>query len=232
MGGRKHKTKNRRNKNYETIQIIDGNCNGGIYGIEYSRCRPVKLFLPVNIKLTALIQTNATVSGSTTTFHVTKVKITNKEVLAQVAKEFTNSFPSGFPTGAKLAVFFGFWHGTFAVLDKTNGVLLANASSSTNNAYELNITDNNNDAYTGKSISGGSETFNFVTAGDLYWQDATGDNFVEVYGPATVKDTFKDSSDPESFKFSGVEDGDLNGLRDARLVTGSVNGAGKDSADF
>ena len=190
----------------------------GLLGLSAYAAIPAD-FSTVAIKLTVLTQ-NSTISP----FTVTKLKVTNKDVLAQVADEF-----GALPDTAQLVLTGnGFYGGTFAVLDKDGNVLIANASSSTD-SYELSISNPNNDIYTGKD-SATSETFKIITAGDFYWQDGTASNWLEVYGPATVKDTYKASGSPESFKFGGVEDGHLGG--DDAIVTGSVSGKGKNTADF
>jgi hypothetical protein len=211
------------------FKLLSAIAMAGLLGLSARAALPSG-FSSVSIKLTVLLQTNNTAVHSTTKFNVTKLKVTNKDVLQVVANEFTGTFPGAVvPTGAQLVLAGdGFFGGTFSVLAKDGAVLLANASSNTNE-YELQISNNNNDIYTGGDTST-AETFTIVTAADFFWQDATAANFLEIFGPATVKDTFKASGDPESFKFSGAEDGFLGG-RDA-IVTGSVAGKGKDTADF
>ena len=179
----------------------------------------------INIHLTVLLQTNSTVSGSITKYNVTKVKVTNKEVLARVAAEF-----GAFPAGAQLVIN-GFFGGTFSVLAKDGTVLLANASVPVAaDAYDLRITNPGNDLYTGQASSK-ADLFDIITAGEFYWQDATGANYLEVFGPAVVRDyEANPANSPESFEFSGVEDGGLGGH--AAIVVGEISGAGKNTSRF
>ena len=195
----------------------------GLLGLSARAALPAN-FSSVNFKLTVLIQAASTGSGTTTKFNVTKLKITNKEVLNQVTNEF-----GAFPAGAQLVLAGnGFFGGTFSVLAKDGTVLLDNASSS-GDSYELTISDPNNYIYTG-SETATTAKYNITTGGDFYWQDATASNFLEIVGPATVTDTIGASNGPESFKFSGLGDGFLTGNN--AIVTGSVNGAGKNTASF
>jgi hypothetical protein len=184
-------------------------------------------FSTVAIKLTVMVQSANSVSGSTTKFNVTKTKVINKDILTLVAAQF-----GVLPAKAQLVLTGnGFYGGTFAVLNSDGTVFLANVSTTgLADEYELSISNPNNNIYTGQETST-TETFNITTAGDFFYSNAAGTSFLEVYGPATVKDTFKGSgNEPESFKFSGVEDGMVVG-NDA-IVTGSVSGKGKNTADF
>lgn len=183
-------------------------------------------FSTVAIKLTVVVQNANTGSGSTIKFNTTKTKVTNKDILVLVAAQFGT-----LPANAQLVLTSGgFYGGHFAVLNSDGTVFLANVSTTgLADDYDLSISDNNNNIYTGQDTAT-AETFNITTAGDFFFENALGTSFLEVYGPATVKNTFKDSGDPESFKFSGVEDGLVVG-NDA-IVTGSVSGKGKDTADF
>jgi hypothetical protein len=205
------------------FKILSAIAMAGLLGLSARASFPTD-FSTVKIKLTVLIQTNDTFPGSSTKFNVTKLKVTNKEVLMQVANQF-----GALPSGAQLVLNSdGFFGGTFSVLNKDGTVFLANVSSSTN-LYELNIENNNNDIFTGSENSS-KETFDITTAADFFWHAGTGTDHLEIFGPATVKDTFGSNTDPESFKFIGAEDGELSSH--AAIVTGSVSGHGKDTADF
>src|ERR1035438_8837161 len=81
----------------------------GLLGLSARAALPAN-FSSVNFKLTVLIQAASTGSGTTTKFNVTKLKITNKEVLNQVTNEF-----GAFPAGAQLVLAGnGFFGGTFS----------------------------------------------------------------------------------------------------------------------
>jgi hypothetical protein len=186
----------------------------------------------VNIKLTVLVQTNDTTTSSVDKFNVLKIKVINKDVLQRVANEFTNVFTTAavVPAGAQLVISGGFVGGHFAVLGRTNNVLLANASSGSG-SYALRISNPGYDIFAGQSVSGGTTVFNVTTIGEFFWSDRTDANYVEIIGQAKVKDTYPHTGNsPESFSISGASNGYLSG-RDAN-VSGSVSGSGKDTANF
>jgi hypothetical protein len=177
----------------------------------------------VTVKLTALFQTNNT----DTTSKIIKVKITNKDILSLIASEFTNSAAAITNKGAKLAVD-SFFDGTFAVLDKTNGVILADASTgiSTNDDYELFIEQDGNsvDAF---NTTGSKDTHNLAVVGFFEFENANDTIFGDTFGAAGVKEKFTDTKDSESFVLAGTEDVEIGGR--SGVLTGRVSGTGKDN---
>jgi hypothetical protein len=180
----------------------------------------------VNIKSVVLMQTNETTSGSTTKYNVTKVKVTNKDVLKLIEMEFGTNFPSA-GTNGLLAIDY-FFDGSFYVLDKNgNEILYASGNDFVEDDYELYL-DYDNYVYTG-SDSPSKETYNYVTTGEFYYEDATDANYFEVYGPTFVKETYS-NTDSESFLMSAlVGDGRFN--ENSAVVLGTVKGAGKNVDD-
>jgi hypothetical protein len=173
----------------------------------------------VKIKLTALMQAPDTTTSSSTKYNITKVKITNKEMLNLIATEFGASFGDGVQL-----VLNNFWSGTFSVLNKDGAVILSNVSSN-EDSWEL-YTDYDNYVYTGKSSSS-STKYSYTTIGWLYWQDGSAYNYFEVYGEASVDDSYKDSGTKESFKLTGSDNGQWMG--DSAVVSGTVSGSGKNN---
>jgi len=212
------------------FKLLSAIAMAGLLGLSARAAIPVD-YSTVNIKLTVLAQTNNTTSGSTTKFHVVKMKVTNKDVLNQVTNEFNTTFPAG----AQLVLFFGFFDGgnNFAVANKAGTIILANASSSTN-SYQLHLRDIGNDVFTGSSVSGGTEALNIITTGEFIWVNGNDTAELDIVGAAGVKDTFPHTGDsPESFKFAGVDNNGNSFFGENNLfVSGTVTGAGKNSADF
>ena len=178
----------------------------------------------VTVKATLTFQATNTGSGSITKYNVTKVKVTNKELLNQIATNFNQTFPAG----AKLVVD-SFWNGNFSVLAKDGSVLLANASSSTN-SFEL-YTDYDNYIYTGSDNSDNSTyTENYTAIGYLYFQNGDDSFDFEIYGATSLKDSVdKNGNYNQSFKLSGADDaydGSLGSNSDG-VASGKVSGSGK-----
>ena len=184
-------------------------------------------YASVSLKVTGTFQTNSTDKGSTTTYHVIKVKITNKEMLKMIATEFVTNFPSGFPSGSKLVVD-AFWGGNFSVLDKTNGVLLANANfnPAASDLYSFSMSYNNW-VYTGKSTSS-TTTYNYNTIGDLSFENGDDSLDFAIYGFANVNDKYPANGDyDQSYDLNGADDAYFGGGVDSSGVsTGSVKGSG------
>jgi hypothetical protein len=202
------------------FKLLSAIAMAGLLGLTARAAAPVNFDL-VNVQLTALFQTNNTESSS----KIVKVKIVNKDVLNLIASEFTNT--AGITaSGSKLAVD-SFFDGTFAVLDKTNGVILADASNPTNiDSYDLSIGQDGNSVDAFKNTSS-KDTDNIITPG--FFEFSSGDDSVsgDIFGPATVKQTFTDAKDSESFKLTGTEDVNLN--ENSGVLTGTVSGSSKDN---
>ena len=188
----------------------------------------------INVKLTILVQTNNTFPGTySEKFNVTTVKVINKDVLKVIAKEFTNSAAAITDSGSRLAVN-NFFSGIFEVISKTNTVILANASSSTNDpAYKLAF-GYSNYVYTGsysypKDVFT-KEMYNYTTIATLNYSDAAHANFFNLNGSATVKDTYVPNfyKDSESFGFSGTGDGQFNAS--SAVVGGAATGSGSNNS--
>jgi hypothetical protein len=173
----------------------------------------------IKIKLTALMQAPSTSTSSSVKYNTTKVKITNKEVLNLIATEFSTSLGDG-----SQLVLNNFWSGDFSVLNKDGAVIIGNASSN-EDSWEL-YTDYDNYVDTGKSTSS-STKYSYTAIGYLYWQDGAGYNYFEVYGEASVDDSYKSSGTKQSFKLNGADNGQWNG--DSAVVSGSVSGSGKNN---
>jgi hypothetical protein len=176
-----------------------------------------------NLKGTVLVQTNNTVSGSTTKYNVVKLKVTNKEMLKFIESEFNTNFPAG----AKLAVD-EFFSGDFYVLDKAgNEIRYVGSDTSVTNSYRLYF-DYANYVYTG-SKTASKETDNYTTIGELYFSDALHHNYFDAFGLATVKDSYPSSGhDSESYKLTGAGNGLILGDFDT-VVSGTVSGSGKNA---
>jgi hypothetical protein len=203
----------------------------GLFGLSARASIPG--YESVNIKCIILMQTNDTYPKATTTkFNVTKMKVTNKDILNLIAPEFaTNAFsigytnfPSGFPVGSKLAVNY-FSNGEFYVLDKAGNVILDVYTE--NDDFYLYLDYNDNYVYTG-SDTASKETENYTYVGEFYYVDGTDANHFDVYGLTTVKDTIKASGESESFKMTGLAgDGSFGGTN--AVVSGTVKGSGKNN---
>lgn len=188
----------------------------GLMGLSAQAALPVG-YGQVNVKLIATIQTNSTFNGINVKYRVTKVKIINKDVLSLIGKEFNLSF-----TNAQLAVS-TFWNGSFSVLDKNGNVLVANATSSNSDNYQLYI-KHGNDTYTGTAGSSAS-VYNYNTVGWFFYTDAGATNYFQVYGLANVTDTQKSTGSTESFKLTGADNGNFNGNN--MVVSGTITATGK-----
>ena len=198
----------------------------GLLGLS-AHAAPSANFSPVKIKLTALVQAPDT-GTSTIKFNVTKIKITNKEVLGLVEDEYGDSFPAG----AQLVVD-NFWDGLFSVLDKDGAILRADASNGVgDDAYELYIGEIVNRVFTGSGTDT-KETFKYTMVGNFFYQDSVGQlgggDFFGVTGFTTVNDSFNFNSETskESFKLEGAGNGRLSG--DNAVVSGKVSGSGKNN---
>ena len=208
------------------FKLLSAIAMAGLLGLSARAAIPVD-YSSVNIKLIVLAQSTNTTSGSTTKFNVTKMKVINKDVLNQVTNQFGT-----FPAGAQLVVFFGFYDGQFAVADKTGAIILANASSSTN-SYELRINQSGPNIFTGENKSG-NQVYDITTTGEFIYVNGNDTGELDITGPASVKDTFPNTGNsPESFKFSGVDNNDNSFFgANSVFVSGTVSGAGENSADF
>jgi hypothetical protein len=181
----------------------------------------ITAFDPVKIKGTILVQTNDTTKGSTTKYNVTKIKVTNKDILKLVENEFEVTFPAG----AQLAVD-NFWSGEFYVLDKA-GAEIQYAGHTYTDDYELYLGHDNN-VYTGSDTSK-VETDNSISTAEFFYEDATDANRFAIYGLAIVKDTYA-TQEKESFKITGLAGDGYFAEHDA-VVTGTVSGAGDNNDD-
>ena len=210
------------------FKLLSAIAMAGLLGLSARAAIPVD-YSSVNFKLTVLFQTNNTTSGSTTKYHVDKIKITNKDVLTQVTNEFGT-----LPPGAQLVVYYGFYDGQFAVADKTGAIILANASSSiVDTNYVLSINDTGPDIYTGEDKSG-NYVFDITTTGEFLYVNAADTAELDILGQASVKDKYPSTGNsPESFKLSGADNNDNSFFGgNSVFVSGTVSGSGKNSADF
>jgi hypothetical protein len=191
----------------------------GLVGLSARAAAPVNFDL-VSIKLTATVQTNIDDK-------IKKIKITNKDVLNLIASEFTNQTAQITGKGAKLAVD-SFRDGTFAVLDKTNGVILADASDSiSDDQYALFI---ENDGDLVQSIKDNNTFSDAITTTSFFEiESPDGSIFGDIFGLTTVKQTESDTKESESFKLTGAEDAEINGADG--VLSGTVSGSGKDNED-
>lgn len=197
------------------FKILSAVAVAGLLGLSVRAAAPVNYNI-VNVKLTVLIQTNLESSDK-----IIKIKLTTKDLLGAIADEFPSNAAAITASGAKLAVD-DFFDGEFAVLNKTNGIVLADASTSTNaDDYELNF-DYDKYVYD-YSSSGSKETYNYVTVADFNYENATGTSFVNLKGSAAVNYKYA-TKDTESFSFFGAGDGEFNS--NTAVVTGTAKGAG------
>jgi hypothetical protein len=174
----------------------------------------------VKIKITALMQADDTTTSSSIKFSTTKVKITNKEMLNLIASTWDISLGDG----AQL-VLNNIWSGQFSVLSKDGAVIIANASSYDDSDWTLYTTVQTR-VYSGKETSS-SLTENYDAIAGFYWQDEFDENYMSVYGPSTIDDSYKSSGTKESFKINGGGNGYWMG--DSAVVEGKVSGKGKNN---
>jgi hypothetical protein len=205
------------------FKLLSAIAMAGLLGLSARAATPVPFDL-VSVHLAALFQTN----NSDTTSKIVKVKIVNKDILKLIASEFTNSAAAITNGSAKLAVD-SFFDGVFAVLDKTNGVIVADASDnpSTNiDDYDLSIGEEGNSVDASKETDS-KETDNLITPG--FFEFSSGNDSIsgDIFGATIVKESFTDAKDSESFKLTGTEDVDING--NDGVLTGTISGVGKDN---
>jgi hypothetical protein len=200
-------------------QILVAVAVAGLLGMS-ARASVPDGYSSVKIKLTALMQAPSTTTSSSIKYNTTKVKITNKEMLNLIATEYDASLGDG-----SQLVLNNIWSGTFSVLNKDGAVLIGNASSGVEDAWEL-YTDTDNYVYTGK-YTGASGKYSYDAIAYLYWVDGNDYNWFEVYGETTIDDSWKDSGSKESFKITGSDNGQWNGS--SAVVSGTVSGSGKNN---
>jgi hypothetical protein len=175
----------------------------------------------VKIKLTALMQAPTTTTTSSAKYNITKVKITNKEMLNLIATEYDVSLGDG-----SQLVLNNIWSGYFSVLNKDGAVLIGNASYTPfESNWELRMFIDNY-VYTGKSSSS-STKYSYDAITDLSWTDGDDFNYFDVYGETTIDDSYKSSGSKESFKLNGADNGQWMG--DSAVVSGTVSGSGKNN---
>lgn len=174
----------------------------------------------VKIKATAYIQEGTTTGGSGAKFTITKVKVTNKEMLNLIASTWDYSFADG-----TQLVIDNVWDGLFSVLNKDGAVIISNASDYDDSSWEL-YTSVENRVYTGKETSS-SLTENYTATAYLHWQDEFGEDYFDIFGPSSIKDSYKPGQSKESFKISGGGNG--RWMDDNVVVEGKVSGSGKNN---
>jgi hypothetical protein len=202
------------------FKILSAIALAGLVGLTARAAAPANFDI-VSLKLTALVQTNIDTK-------IVKIKITTKDLLKMVvAPEFTNKAAQITGSGAKLVVD-SFQGGTFAVLDKTNGVIVADAGSSpTNDEYELFI---ENDGFPVQDIKDNATfTDTITTTGFFEFDNGPDTIFGEIFGLTIVKQTESNTKESESFKLTGADETEINGAEGT--MTGSVSGSGKDNDD-
>jgi hypothetical protein len=172
----------------------------------------------VTIKATIMLQTNETPTSEGEKFNVTTVKVTTKDILTLVSNEFDVAFP----VGAQLGVD-SFFHGQMEVLDKSGGVILADATTNAD-GYDL-VINVASEVLTG-SETDAAETDDYTTISTLTYDSADGESFFDIAGSASVKDSFNDTkeTDSESFDLSGAGSAAVNNHEG--LIKGTVSGKG------
>jgi len=182
----------------------------------------------VTIQATITLQSDNTEKGDTTKFNVTKVKVVTKDVLGLIDDEFGTTFAN--TNGTQLAVASFFDENSFEVLDKKGNVLIADASTDSDD-YGLSInTEDDNNVVTGSETET-AETDDYTAISEFEYNSADDESFLDIRGSATVKDSFNDTkeTDSESFDFSGVGNAEIN--EDDGVATVSVSGKGT-NGDF
>jgi hypothetical protein len=202
------------------FKLLSAVAVAGLLGLSSVRAAAPVNYDIVTVKLTALVQTNLESSSK-----VLKIKLTTKDLLNQIAAEFPSNAAAITNSGAKLAVY-SFFDGEFAVLNKTNGVVLADASESTNDDdYDLYFeTENSVDAY---SESDSKEVDNYTAVAFFGYENANDSVYFDLDGSAAVHDKYTDAKDSESFGFFGTGDGEYNGHE--AVVAGKATGSGPDN---
>ena len=175
------------------IKLMTVIAMAGIAGLTARASAPTGLDI-VTIKATALVQGDDTDKGDTTKFHVAKIKVVTKDVLALIANEYPGNAAAITNSGAKLAVD-SFFAGDFEVLNSTNGVILADAGqpnpANTNDDYDLFI-DTDNAVATGSDSDKG-ESDSWVVATEVEYDSADESSFFDVEGISAVKSKFPES---------------------------------------
>lgn len=196
------------------LTLLSAVAVAGLLGFSARAATPVDYDI-VTVKLTVTVSTNISEDVS----KLVKIKVTTKDILAQIATRFDETFPAG----AKLAVD-EFFDGEFAVLDKDNGVIIADAST-TSDDYELYI---DYDTYVyGYTDVNSKEKYDYSVESTFDFENLTGTDDADLEGTASVKETYSDAKDSETFSFTGSGEGKLNGV--SAIITGTVTGDGPDN---
>jgi hypothetical protein len=210
------KNKHQDNKGRNTmkkLKLLTAIAVAGVVGMSVHAANPSG-FETINIKLTALAQ-----NGDNTQ----KIKITNKDLLNQIAQEFDESSVTN--KGAKIALGSGgFFDGDFFVLDQNNTEILDASDELNPDDYHL-FFDWDTVVFSEKSDKESSTAVAFFE-----FENANGSVSVDLNGLAKVNDTFKNDSESESLKFTGSGNGEDSG--DAAVVSGSISGSGKGLSDI
>jgi hypothetical protein len=177
----------------------------------------------IKIKLTALMQAPPTTTSSSTKFNITKVKVTNKEMLNLIATEYATTLGDG-----SQLVLDNVWEGDFSVLNKDGAVLIGNASSNEDD-WEL-FTEVESNVYTGKGTDT-SITENYDAIIWFHWNDGSDYNYIDLFGAGTIDDSGKmDKGSKEKFKMSGGDNGQWMGS--GAVISGTISGSGKNNVFF
>ena len=206
------------------FKLLSAIAMAGLLGLTARAAIPSGL-QSVNVKLTILTQTNDTDTAHSEKFNVVKLKVTSKDVLGLIAKEFTNV--DGITDSGSQLVVDDFFNGTFEVLDKDGNVILADASDSTNeDDYDLNYSYDNYVETGSESLSTDQETQDYTTVSEFDYDSATDTSWFEVDGAATVKfNTNANDKGTESYKFAGAGDAEVNSVE--AVATCTASGSGK-----
>lgn len=143
--------------------------------------------LTVRMALTALIQqpelTVTNTPTTNTTFAVSKVKFGTADFLKLLAAEHNQSFPDG----AQLGLTPQF---RFVVLNKAGDILLDVSTNGADSSYVFSITNEANNAITGKAVATSKQTTEVATEVQpdfgIYYADGKGNKF-HFGGLLTIK---------------------------------------------
>ena len=167
----------------------------------------------------------ATLTLQNSTNKTMKVSMSNKDLLALIAEEFTSAT---IPSGAQL-VMHGLADETFnAVLDKNNNIVIANASSD-GDYYELFLDPFEDTGSITANEEGNSPTFDFSAPEATFTYRNGNNDFVFILtGIMTAKDN--EENDNESYSMqnaTGYFKLDAGG-EEFGTITGSLSGSGKE----
>ena len=182
----------------------------------------------VNVHGTLNIQNYSSTKG----YFITKISVSNKDILGLVGDEF-GTLASGDQL-VSYGLYYGNYTDIFAVLDKNNNVVHSDVSTDTG-SYELNMWFSEGSNWIYNHVPGTSDSENYQSSdGELYFSDYTGDNTFTMIGQG--KDSVNWDNYNESYSINNMSGWFNMPMIDTGynygLITGSISGSGKDVYPF